>query len=285
MWDFCNLLLLIYSIFQIPYAVAFSSNSCAFTKSAIVNLAIDCFFLCDMILNFFTAYMNEESGMLEVSKIIIAAHYMRTWMVFDLISSLPWDRIFCTVSDSHSTQLVKIFRLFKILRFVRMLRIAGRLQEIIGNWAKDTIRLLKFVGTLLLCGHVCACLWHLVIDLNDCLIPADEIPGGSVVCGCDPLITECQEWNWLAKYDPALYQGNSTEARYLVSVYYSIVTLTTLGYGDVLPTNQAERGVSSALALLGAVAFSFLISNISNLVSKGNSIEVPRRPPGPEATT
>ena len=27
--------------------------------------------------------------------------------------------------------------------------------------------------------------------------------------------------------------------RYLISVYYAIVTLTTLGYGDVLPTNQA----------------------------------------------
>jgi hypothetical protein len=47
-----------------------------------------------------------------------------------------------------------------------------------------------------------------------------------------------------------------------------------LASANVLPIHQVERGVSSALALCGAVAFSFLISNISNLVSKGNSVEV-----------
>ena len=135
------------------------------------------------------------------------------------------------------------------------------------------MRLLKFSGILLLCGHICACAWFLVIDLNDCMIPADQLPGPSVICGCDPATTECQEWNWFIKYDAAIYLGNSTEARYLVSVYYAIVTLTTLGYGDVLPTNQAERGVASAFALLGALAFSFLISNIGSLVSKGNAID------------
>ena len=39
---------------------------------------------------------------------------------------------------------------------------------------------------------------------------------------------------------------------------------------------QVERGVSSALALAGAISFSFLISNIGNLVSKGNAVEVRR---------
>ena len=37
---------------------------------------------------------------------------------------------------------------------------------------------------------------------------------------------------------------------------------------------QVERGVSSALALAGAISFSFLLSNIGNLVSKGNAVEV-----------
>jgi hypothetical protein len=273
-WDCCNLLLLIYSTFQIPYSVAFLSNSCDLTDSAIINLAVDCFFLCDIILNFFVGYIDEETGILEVSKIRIAQHYIRSWFIFDFISSLPWDRIFCSLTTSQTTKILKVFRIIKIVRFVRMLRIAGGLQEFIGNWAKDSIRLVKFVGILLLFGHICACFWFLIIDVNSCQIPADQVPSGSVVCGCDQLTTKCQDWNWLAKYDAAIYSGNSTEARYLASVYYAIVTLTTVGYGDVLPTNQAERGLSSALALCGAVAFSFLISNISGLVSKGNSVEV-----------
>ena len=43
-----------------------------------------------------------------------------------------------------------------------------------------------------------------------------------------------------ARYDPVVYAGNATVPRYLASVYYSVVTLTTLGYGDVTPTNQVD---------------------------------------------
>ena len=284
LWDFCNLLLLTYSVFEIPYSLSFQPSNCSSSERDSFNLFIDVFFMADVVISFFTAYMDDEVGILEVRLEVIALHYLRGWFFFDLASSLPWDRVFCAVvhdNDSNSiySRIVKVFRIIKILRFIRMLRVAAGLQEFIGHWAGDSLRLLKFVGVLLLCGHLAACLWHAVIDLNGCAIPLDQIPAGAVVCGCDPAAGECQDWNWLVKYDPAVYRSNTTVPRYLTSVYYSIVTLTTLGYGDVVPTNQAERGVSSALALCGAVAFSFLISNISRLVSKGNTVEVPRCPP------
>ena len=150
------------------------------------------------------------------------------------------------------------------------------MKESVGFWASDALKLGKLVAFMCIFGHVCACIWYLVIDLNNCLIPADMSPhsSGSVTCDCDPSITECQDWNWLIRYDPDVYYSNNTVSRYLLSGYYSVVTLTTLGYGDVLPTNQVERGISSALALAGAVSFSFLITSISGLVSKGNAAEV-----------
>lgn len=279
LWDFCNLMLLIYSVFEIPYSLSFQPSSCSSSERENFNLFIDIFFMTDLVINFFTAYLDEEVGVLEVRLEVIAMNYLKRWFFFDLISSVPWDRVFCAVvynDDSNSiySRIVKIFRFIKVLRFVRMLRVAASLQEFLGHWAGDTLRLIKFVGVLLLSGHLCACIWHAVIDVNNCSIPAEQIPGAAVVCGCDPTITECQPWNWLVKYDPIIFNSNVTAARYLVSIYYSFVTLTTLGYGDVVPTNQAERGISSALALMGAVSFSFLISNISRLVSKGNTVEV-----------
>ena len=137
-WDSLNLILLIYSTFEIPYELAFASNTCNVSDQETANLVIDCVFMCDLVLNFFTAYMDEEIGILQVFKTKIALHYVKTWMFFDLISSLPWDRIFCSLSNFHSTQIVRFFRMIKILRFVRMIRIAGRLQDHIGNWAKGT---------------------------------------------------------------------------------------------------------------------------------------------------
>jgi potassium voltage-gated channel Eag-related subfamily H protein 7 len=197
----------------------------------------------DLLLNFVSAYIDDETGELKVDLKEIAMHYLKTWLLFDLASSLPWDRMFCSAvdgADSNSvySRAVKILRLIKVLRFVRMLRIAGRLDDLLGSWASDIIRLLKFLGILLLCGHICACIWHGVIATNGCRVPAADAPSSTVVCGCEGDDSQCQEWNWLLKYDPAVYRGNSSSARYLVSVYYSVVTLTTLGYGDVLPTNQ-----------------------------------------------
>jgi voltage-gated potassium channel len=62
-------------------------------------------------------------------------------------------------------------------------------------------------------------------------------------------------------------------SQYVVSVYFAIVTLTTLGYGDVLPTNNTERVFTVFLAISGAALFSFLISSISSLVCQGNAFE------------
>jgi hypothetical protein len=277
LWDFCNLLVLIYSVFEVPYSISFQPSSCASTESDFFNLGIDAFFMSDVLLNFFTAYLDEEVGVMEVQLKSIALNYLKRWFCFDVLSSLPWDRIVCTAIHDDGTsifsRIIKVFRFVKILRFFRMIRVAASLQEALGHWIGDSLRLIKFLGVLLFCGHISACIWFAVIDLNHCIIPADLFPSGSVVCGCDPSATACQEWNWLIKYDATIFAGNATAPRYLASVYYAVVTLTTLGYGDVLPTNQAERGVSSALALSGALAFSFLISNISRLVSQGNTVE------------
>ena len=276
-WDSCNFLFLIYSVFEIPYSLGFISALCDDTWHGKLNLSVDCIFLCDCIINFVTAYFDEETGIYEVHLTSIARHYMRGWFLFDLGSSLPFDQIVCANlqhGDEHSMaiRLLRIFRVVKVLRIVRMLRLAARLEEAIGSFASKSLRLMKFVGILLLCGHICACVWHSSIDANNCMIPSGPIPTGSVTCGCDG--DKCQDYNWLVKYDDSIYTGNNTYSRYLVSVYYAVVTLTTLGYGDVVPTNDFERGISSGLALLGALMFSFLISNISVLVSKGNAVEV-----------
>ncbi len=228
----------------------------------------------DIVLNFCTAIYDEDTGALIVHYSAIAKRYLRQWFLLDLVSSLPLDRVFCSATEGHnSTRVAKVLRLAKVFRFLRMLRVASRIQELLGQAASDAIRLAKFVGVLLLFGHICACAWHLAIEFNACTVPADALGTPSVICGCDPAVSDCQEWNWLAKYDPEIHRGNSTGARYLVSIYYSVVTLTTLGYGDVLPTNPPERALASALALAGAVAFSFLIGNIGSLAAKPNALD------------
>jgi hypothetical protein len=57
------------------------------------------------------------------------------------------------------------------------------------------------------------------------------------------------------------------------SLYFTIVTLATVGYGDVTPANDIERSYATALALVGAIVFAYCIGSISSLAAQGNSTE------------
>ena len=57
----------------------------------------------------------------------------------------------------------------------------------------------------------------------------------------------------LALLEPGSFNVTPNEGRgdFLVFHYYSIVTLTTLGYGDVTPLTEVARAISALEALVG----------------------------------
>lgn len=51
--------------------------------------------------------------------------------------------------------------------------------------------------------------------------------------------------------------------RYLISLYYVVVTIGTVGYGDVLPANSTEVFISLFIILIGLVFFGLLLGAIA----------------------
>lgn len=45
--------------------------------------------------------------------------------------------------------------------------------------------------------------------------------------------------------------------KYLFSMYFTITTITTVGYGDILASNVLERIMCMIIMLIGVLAFSF----------------------------
>ena len=56
------------------------------------------------------------------------------------------------------------------------------------------------------------------------------------------------------------YESLDTNDLYLVSFYFTITTMTTVGYGDISATNFAERIFAIAIMVLGQLAFTYAIS-------------------------
>jgi voltage-gated potassium channel len=49
------------------------------------------------------------------------------------------------------------------------------------------------------------------------------------------------------------------------AAWWALVTLTTVGYGDIVPTTTAGRAVGSALIVFGVTFLSFLTATITSL--------------------
>jgi hypothetical protein len=202
-WDSCNVIILMYSLAETFYSLAFTTDSCDWTYLTILALAMDIFFMCDCILNFFTSYEDPQTGIEVTDHSKIAHNYLRGWFALDAVSSFPFNSVVCAVSqngvDQVRTRLLKVLRLIKVTRFFRMLRTAARLEEELGHLLHNSVRFIKFFSMMALFIHLCACMWYGTIEYTGCKIPESDPVIGYAPCGCDDG-EDCRDWNWLIKY-------------------------------------------------------------------------------------
>jgi hypothetical protein len=57
-------------------------------------------------------------------------------------------------------------------------------------------------------------------------------------------------------------------------MYWVIQTLTTTGYGDLVPVSDNERILATVILAVGATVFSYVIAHISDLIQSFNQAEV-----------
>ena len=62
-------------------------------------------------------------------------------------------------------------------------------------------------------------------------------------------------------------------------MYYSFVTLTTLGYGDIYPTSDATRILAMLEATLGQLYLVILVARLVGLYTAQQMEERKRAPP------
>lgn len=116
-WDFLMLLLIIYSITFVPYKVAFWESETDFSSG--VDLTIDTLFFIDIIVTFFSAYIDSEGQLITKSKTIVVS-YLKTWFLTDLVACVPL-QVFLDGSDT--TQVASVSRVRKLSRIVRVVKI------------------------------------------------------------------------------------------------------------------------------------------------------------------
>ena len=247
-WDLVCLSLLLYCSFEVPYTIAFDDGGTCDNLSAvqIFDLVVNAVFIADIAVSFVSSY--EKGGIMIRDFSSIMKNYLRSWFLIDLSGSFPFDSVLCTISSGsmQATNLIRLLRFTRVLRLVRAIKFLAKLNSLRQHesfeglgWAFGVIR----AGFLLcIAAHMLGCLF-------------------TAMAGAEPDI------NWLVNYDPAAPDRDNW-SRYVIALYWASVSLTTMGYGDIVPVTHTERLFAILVAFSGAVVFSYCIGTISSLVSK-----------------
>lgn len=232
-------MLIVFSCIFIPYQFAFEQGT-ALSGFQFIYL-IDLFFLIDIVLNFFTTFRRHGVEIHDRSACTI--HYSRKLLPVDLVSSLPLDLLaWLLVGDSivMGGSLVLSLRLLRLLRLVRLFVILRRWEAF--SWSNPHfLRVVKTLVTIFLMMHWLACGWFMTAYAS--AFPADS---------------------WAVR--AGIAEAGSV-SQYIRSLYWTITTMTTVGYGDITPARPVEYIFSSLAMLLGASLFVFIIGSIASLLS------------------
>ncbi|GKV36970.1 hypothetical protein SLEP1_g45051 [Rubroshorea leprosula] len=243
-WEMWLVVLVIYSAWICPFEVAFLP----YKKDAlfIVDHIINGFFAIDIVLTFFVAYVDSRSYLLVDDPKKIAIRYISTWFVFDVSSTAPFQSLSFLFSDNGSELWFRLLSMLRLWRLRRVSSLFARLEKDIRFnyfWTRCT----KLISVTLFAVHCAGCFAYLI---------ADRYP--------DPSKT------WIGAVYPN-FKDASLWGRYITSIYWSITTMTTTGYGDLHAENSREMLFDLFYMLFNLGLTSYIIGNMTNLVVQWTS--------------
>lgn len=281
-WDAVQVLLLCYVAVAIPARIALGLYPDPGTAEWWWEAAVDAFFIADIFINFRTAYWDEHTGDLIISTKQIKSRYLRGWFAPDVISCLPLSYLLLLLDSGDSasegataTKIAKAVRLMKLTKMLRLARIARIYQRYedqmqILQHARVWIQAFSLLVILLYLNHVQCCVWYSLGGARDQQL---SMVGAASPDGSD---THIAVDGWLARAGYTKTVENqevdvvSIGTQYLASLYWSVTTWTTVGYGDVLPGTNEEKIYACLAQIFGGLMFGILVARTSGLVSRGS---------------
>ncbi|XP_035388576.1 LOW QUALITY PROTEIN: potassium voltage-gated channel subfamily H member 1a [Electrophorus electricus] len=255
-WDWVILILTFYTAIMVPYNVSFKTkqNNVAWL---VVDSIVDVIFLVDIVLNFHTTFVGPAGEVISDPK-LIRMNYLKTWFVIDLLSCLPYDVI--NAFEKMDEGMSSLFSSLKVVRLLRLGRVARKLDHYIEYGAAVLVLLVCVFG---LAAHWLACIWYSIGDYE----VIDE----------DHRTVRKDSWLYLlgetagtpyrfnASGTGRWEGGPSKDSVYITSLYFTMTSLTSIGFGNIAPTTDGEKIFAVAMMMIGSLLYATIFGNVTTI--------------------
>lgn len=257
---------MLYSAVMVPWSISFAMHdSCtepgAATEGCMpsalhsMDIGVDVVFWLDLALGFRTGFLDEHGdAVLRPGR--VAWEYARSHFLVDLVSVFPFEPLAKAVLAGSARSNTLVLRLLKLPRLLRISRLLKKMDTLA---AADGFRIAKLALAFLILGHWVGCLWYFLGHWQ-----MEHRGYRNALTG---------DQTWIEGF-PAAAAGNASLAyvasdlrtKYTAALYWTMTTMATVGYGDIVPLTNAERAFACVVELLGAVCTALVFGNVALLV-------------------
>ncbi|XP_007890670.1 potassium voltage-gated channel subfamily H member 1a [Callorhinchus milii] len=255
-WDWIILILTFYTAIMVPYNVSFKTKQNNVTW-LVVDSIVDVIFLVDIVLNFHTTFVGPAGEVISDPK-LIRMNYLKTWFVIDLLSCLPYDVI--NAFENVDEGISSLFSSLKVVRLLRLGRVARKLDHYIEYGAAVLVLLVCVFG---LAAHWLACIWYSIGDYEVIDEESNRIRTESWLYQLGENIGMPYHFN--ASGTDKWEGGPSKDSVYISSLYFTMTSLTSIGFGNIAPTTDGEKIFAVAMMMIGSLLYATIFGNVTTI--------------------
>ncbi len=195
---------------------------------SIANALILLLFCLDIVIESRTGFY-EQRELITVRK-RIRNHYLKHGFVPDVLATLPLFFILNLLLPEESRYLAKYFSFLPLIKLLRIQKAINRIRNN-KHINPSFIRMGLLIFWIFISAHLISCAWMAI---------------------------------WV---DPSALNPLNASSPYLRAFYWTMTTVTTIGYGDITPSTPLETLFVIIVELIGAGMYGFIIGNIANIIA------------------
>nr|XP_029527489.1 uncharacterized protein LOC115136139 isoform X1 [Oncorhynchus nerka] len=213
-----------------------------------ISSLVDVFAIIDIFVNLRTEVFTKDGYQADIMGIF--DNYRKSWnLYYDVLAVVPLDFFsFTTSGEAH----------WRVLGYVRWNRLIW-IRKVCLFFNKKENDMDKNLFEL----RTAKCLFLLIFSVHCC-------SGVMYLTGCKDFRCDEESWAW----NTGLKASHSNLYHYMISVYWTTTSMTTIGYGDIVPNTMKERLTAVFVCFIGLFVFNYIISQVYATLASQNAARV-----------